>query len=125
MRPHKYFIAEPEAVTVFPDGRERCNKNAAGKREYLARTIEMWERQHSNCAICGHSMELRFAQFDHQAGRGHGGGCRDDRTIVNGQWNNAAVHGICNARKGSKRYHWVGKSYLPVPSKVVMAKEVE
>lgn len=123
MRARKYFIPEPEAVTVFPDGRERCNTNAAGKREYLARTVEMWERQHGNCAICGNSLELRFAQFDHQAGRGHGGGHRDDRTVVDGQWNNAAVHGLCNIRKASTRYTWIGKSYVPNPSRV-LAKEV-
>lgn len=123
-RPHKYFIAEPEAVTVFPDGRECCNKNAAGKREYLARTVELWERQEGLCPICGNWIELRFAQMDHQNGRGANGKHRDDRTIVNGKWHNSALHGICNTRKGSERYHWVGKSYQPVPSKVVIAKEV-
>jgi len=124
MRPHKYFTAEPEAVTTFPDGRERCNTNAAGKREYLARTVEMWERQNGLCAICGHPIELRYAQFDHQAGRGHGGGHRTDAVLdVEGNWINAAVHGICNIRKGSKRYHWLEEKYVPV-SKSHDVKEV-
>jgi hypothetical protein len=63
--------------------------------------------------------------MDHQDGRGHGGGIRDDRTIVNGEWHNAAVHGICNTRKGSKRYRWVNGKYVPVNnSQEVLTQEV-
>ena len=113
MRPHRYFKAEPEAVKTY-GLRQVCQGNAAGKREYKARTTEMWLRQEGICPICGKWMDQNEATPDHQEGRGHGGGFRDDRTIVDGEWHNAAVHGSCNTEKGSKRYHWVGKSYVPV-----------
>jgi hypothetical protein len=32
-----------------------------------------------------------------------GGGKRDDRIVVDGELQNAAVHGLCNSDRGSKR----------------------
>lgn len=121
-KPAKYFIPEPESVTTYPDGRQVCNDNAAGKREYKARTYKMEVRQGFRCAICeriaGSSM-----QFDHQDGRGHGGGFRDDRIEVDGKWFNAALCHRCNTEKGSKRYHWQNGKYVPV-SREVKHREV-
>jgi len=123
LRAHKYFKAEPESIKTYLGGREVCQGNAAGKREYLARTVEMWERQKGLCAICGNWIELRFAEFDHQNGRGLNGAHRDDRTVVGGNWHNAAVHHVCNIAKASKRYHWLEGKYVPV-SKSHDVKEV-
>jgi hypothetical protein len=52
--------------------------------------------------------------FEHQDGRGAGGGHRDDRIEIDGQWNNAAVDPDCNISKGSKRYTWFQGKYQPV-----------
>lgn len=114
MTPPKYYTAQPESVTNYPGGRQACNDSAAGKREYKARTVEMWERQNGICPICGNWIELRFATFDHQAGRGQGGGKRDDRILIEGEWQNAAVHYICNQKKGSQQYRWEFGKYVPV-----------
>jgi len=114
MKPAKYYVPEPESIHTYPDGRQVCSDTAAGKREYKARTVEMWERQEGLCAICGLWIELRLATFEHQDGRGNGGGFRDDRTTIDGEWHNAAVHGHCNTEKGSKRYQWVDGKYQPV-----------
>jgi hypothetical protein len=62
--------------------------------------------------------------MDHQGGRGSGGGIRDDRTVVDGEWHNAAVHGICNTRKGSKRYSWLNGKYVPVNNSQEVTQEV-
>lgn len=114
MRLRKYFVGEPEAVKTYGE-REVCQGNTAGKREYKARTTEMWLRQEGLCAICGKWVDQNAAESDHQDGRGYNGGHRDDRIVdENGNWRNAAVCHICNSEKASKRYHWVGKSYLPV-----------
>jgi hypothetical protein len=122
LRKHSYY---KEAFFKHRDGREVCNDTAAGKRDYTGRTVEMWERQDGKCAICGHWIELRYATFDHEEPRGMGGGSRDDRTVVNGEWHNAAAHGICNTRKGSKRYRWVNGKYVPVnKSQEVLTQEV-
>ena len=83
---------------------------------YRTRTYEMEVRQGFKCAICtrisGSSM-----QFDHQDGRGHGGGNRDDRIVDDqGNWLNAALCAACNTLKGSKRYHWKNGAYIPCQS---------
>lgn len=84
-------------------GREVCTKTAAGLREYCRRTEAMWERQRGLCSICGLPMRIEEATFEHDDGRGHGGGHRDDRIEVDGEPKNSAAHGICNVRKGSVR----------------------
>jgi hypothetical protein len=112
----KYFVALKPAVKVFPDGREVCNlKVKAGKQEYYQRTITMLQRQRFLCAMCHENMHPIWAEFDHEAGRGSGGGHRDDRIEVDGHWQNAALCRTCNSEKGSKRYHWVDGKYVPVP----------
>lgn len=105
-------------------GPEICDLDTAeGRRIYEARTNEMAELQNNRCAICGRPMFR--PQFDHAAGRGHGGGHRDDRT-VNSKGNriNAAVDGECNIAKGSKRYHWLNGKYLPRIAQEVPTQEV-
>ncbi len=92
---------------VFKDGRE-----IADTVTYNARTWEMGERQKNLCAICGDYMF--FPTFDHESGRGLGGGKRCDKILHDdGTWKNAAVCYPCNAAKGSKRYHWVDGAYIP------------
>jgi len=65
--------------------------------------MAMRERQSELCAICGLWMKEEETTFDHEDGRGIGGGHRDDRIEVDGEPQNAAVHLHCNVRKGSKR----------------------
>lgn len=101
-------------VKTYSDGREVCTGTAFGKREYKRRTEAMRERQGGRCAIGGEWLAVGEAQFDHEAGRGSGGGHRDDRIEIDGQWVNAAVCGECNGRKGSRRYEWRGGLYLPI-----------
>jgi len=104
-----------EPIQVFPDGREVCDLDTAkGRAEYANRLYEMEVRQYMRCAICEQMLYPRVLEFDHQDGRGHGGGHRDDRIIVNGQWHNAALCESCNTEKGSKRYHWIEGKYTPV-----------
>lgn len=104
-------------VRTYSDGREVCDKTVGGKYEYTRRTKAMARRQGFRCAIGGEHMEESDAQFEHEAGRGSGGGHRDDRIEVDGRWQNAAVCGSCNGEKGSKRYSWQEGLYLPCPSK--------
>ena len=97
-------------MKVFPDGREILDlKTTAGATEYQRRKLEMWERQGKRCAlqitdICK-QRQGRWpkdeTQFDHENGRG--GGKQDDRILVNGVPQNAAVCGWCNTAKGSRK----------------------
>jgi hypothetical protein len=86
-----------------PEGRQVCTKTVAGLREYRKRIEFMWERQDGLCALCGKPCRIAEATFDHEFGRGMGGGKRDDRLILDGRPLNAAVHFWCNAEKGSKQ----------------------
>lgn len=96
-----------DPVRVYLDGREVCDLTTAeGKREYAFRTGLMDIRQGRECAICLESFEFRTPTFDHEAGRGHGGGHRDDRIDIGGKWINAALCVPCQGLKGSKRYSW-------------------
>lgn len=96
-----------EIIAVeFPEGvsgREVCRKNGAGRREYRKRVELMHQRQLGLCAICGRPLRLDQATFDHERPRGLGGGFRDDRIEIDGEPINAAVHGLCNVQRGSKR----------------------
>jgi hypothetical protein len=124
MRPHKYYVPEAEAVKTYPDGREVCQGNAAGKREYDARRVELWMRQDGLDAITGEWVDVNVAEFDHQAGRGSNGGHRDDRIVdENGNWMNAMLSHKSNSLKGSTRYHWLNGKYVPV-SREVKQREV-
>lgn len=96
-----------DAVKVFPCGREVCDKTTSGLRLYRNRTLLMMIRQNYLCALCGMFMQSYEATFDHEDGRGMGGGKRDDRIEVDGKWKNAAVHGSCNGAKGSRKIPYV------------------
>lgn len=92
------------AVQTLRDGRERCLDNKSGRAEYRWRTMEMLERQGGMCCLCGLPLRPDGATFEHEFGRGMGGGKRDDRiTLPNGTQQNGAAHGHCNFRKGSRR----------------------
>lgn len=100
-----------EAIKVYPDGREVIDIDLiAGNAEYRRRTEEMAERQGHRCPLCNSIMSE--PTFDHEHSRG--GGRRDDRILVDGKWQNAAVCWICNGRKGSKHYTWEDGKYVPV-----------
>lgn len=112
----KYFKREKPAVKIFSDGREVCvTKTPAGKKEYRIRTMLMYERQGGLCAICRRPMDWLDMTFEHEAGRGHGGGHRDDRIFnEDGSWKNAAAHSLCNGLKSSRRFHWIDGLYMPL-----------
>src|SRR6266704_4988842 len=87
--------SKPVAVRVMKNGAEKCNLLCAeGRREYQRRTREMWERQEHMCCLqwhiksCPGRLNWADATFDHEVARGHGGGSRDDRILVNGKWLN-------------------------------------
>ena len=101
-----------EFSKIYADGREKLLDNAAGKRVYRARTLEMWERQKGLCAICANSIDETQATYDHERGRGLGGGNRDDRIIRDGEWMNAMLCMACQGVKGSRRYEWIVAEYV-------------
>lgn len=88
------------AVRVYPDGREVCQENYEGRREYSRRVKDMALRQRGLCCLCGEKMHPNDATFEHQRRRGMGAAWRDDRiTKDNEDWNGAA-HWVCNSEKG-------------------------
>ena len=96
-------------VKVYPDGREVCADTVAGKREYVARVARMVVRQKYRCCLqsyapmCPGYLHPDYATFEHEGGRGHGGGKRDDRTeLPDGTWLNGAAHADCNMWKASR-----------------------
>jgi hypothetical protein len=93
----------PEALIVFPDGREVCNqKIKEGRLLYTQRTFEMAGRQADRCADCRVSLHSTPPTFDHESARGMGGGKRDDRIWTeDGLPMNAALCGWCNTQRGS------------------------
>lgn len=114
----KLFKRKFEAVHVYPDGREVCSSNQKGYAEYIRRRDLMALRQKGLCDLCGEWMKPDDLTFDHEDGRGMGGGKsganRDDRIEipdVNGdlQPYNSAVHWVCNSKKSSVRL----KNYQP------------
>lgn len=100
----------PVSVYVYPDGREMCNfLTVAGRQSYRDRVTEMLERQRDVCCLsayapmCPGRLLRREATFEHEGGRGSGGGKRDDRTALpDGTWINGAAHWACNNWKGSR-----------------------
>ena len=88
--------------------REVCKDGIAGRREYKARTKAMAKRQGWICCLFGHAPMCRGRlsdwdlTFDHEFGRGMGGGKRDDRIEIDGKWINGAAHEACNNWKGSR-----------------------
>ncbi len=101
---------EQVAVRVMADGREVCNILCkAGMDEYMRRIRAMWERQNKRCCLeafvssCPGRLALADATYEHQDGRGHGGGHRDDRIEKDGKPYNGAAHRLCNSLKASRR----------------------
>ena len=91
-------------IKVYSDGREVIeNHKRKGRQEYRRRIKLMWERQNELCCICSQWLDLEQATFEHQDGRGMGGGHRDDRILKDGKPYNGAAHALCNAEKGSQR----------------------
>jgi hypothetical protein len=89
----------PEAVKVFPDGREKINHNCKEGRDlYQQRRREAWEKQDHICALCKRPIFWKDCTTDHIAPRGMGSGKIDDRAS-----NIQAVHIECNIKKGSRR----------------------
>jgi len=88
---------------TYPSVRQVCPKTPAGRREYQRRIEAMWKRQRGLCCLCGRPILLAESVFEHQDGRGHGGGNRDDRIEIDGKWINGAACWKCNSEKGSKR----------------------
>lgn len=97
-------------IRVLPDGREIVNTRCpSGMREYRGRVAEMVVRQGGRCCLeayapmCPGALRVAEATFEHEAGRGHGGGKRDDRmSLPDGTWINGAAHELCNEWKGSR-----------------------
>jgi hypothetical protein len=103
----RYDVILEGAVRVYPDGRQVCQDNAAGRREYAKRIEIMVQRQNFRCGCsltCKERLTMSNATFGHCDLRGAGGSTRDDRIEdENGEWMNAAETWDCNGKKGSKR----------------------
>ena len=89
------------AVRKYPDGREVCQDNPKGWREYKRRVEIMLGRQNWRCCLCEERLSLADATFEHQRRRGMGAAFRDDR-IYNerGEQVNGAACWVCNVEKG-------------------------
>src|ERR1700678_3088800 len=80
-----------EPVTVYLDGREVCDLTTAeGYRQYRRRIITMLQRQQYQCGLqisrmCPGFLPFESATFEHEDGRGSGGGHRDDRIEKDGK----------------------------------------
>lgn len=98
----RYTTILSGAVRVYPDGREICCENAAGRKEYGRRVQEMVQRQGFRCEACNRRLSLFGATFDHwPIKRRMGAAFRDDRVIdAEGNWINRAVHWACNSAAG-------------------------
>ena len=107
---------EPVVVRVMKDGREVVNLLCkAGRDEYARRVRVMWERQGKQCCLsgviewCPGRLALADACYEHQDGRGQGGGHRDDRIErpdpKTGEIRpyNGVAHWVCNSKKASIR----------------------
>lgn len=82
------------------DGREVCQENPAGFREYKRRVEVMVERQGRRCCLCNRRLSPGNATFEHQRRRGMHAAFRDDRIEKDGEEWNGAAHWICNSEKG-------------------------
>jgi hypothetical protein len=89
------------AVRVYRDGREVCNDNPKGWKEYRRRVEVMLQRQHWRCSLCGKRLRLADATFEHQRRRGlHGATRQDAIETPDGKPINSAAHWVCNVEKG-------------------------
>jgi hypothetical protein len=97
----RYTTILSGAVRVYPNGREVCQDNPAGRREYARRLQVMLQRQNFRCGLCRGRLTLAAATFHHDPKRKMGAAFRDDRiTDENGEERNSAAHWVCNSRKG-------------------------
>ena len=89
------------AVRVYPDGRQVCQDNFAGRREYLRRLEIMLTRQNFRCCLCGERIRAKQdATFEHSRRRGMGSAFRDDRVYdAEGRMLNGAAHWVCNGER--------------------------
>jgi hypothetical protein len=98
---YKYILP---GLRQYPDGRQVCEENAAGREIYKFRTEQMALRQDGKCAACGLPMVPKDTTFDHERPRGMGAAFRDDKLWdFDGSPMNRATHGWCNAKRGSRR----------------------
>src|SRR5579863_2920519 len=96
----RYTVVLNGAVRVYPDGREVCQDNPQGWREYKHRVEIMVARQNHRCCLCNRRLSAANATFEHQRRRGMHAAFRDDRIKKDGpEWNGAA-HWTCNGEKG-------------------------
>ena len=102
-----------EPIKIFNGGREVIDTNTTdGWKEYRQRVYDMLERQNGFCCLLGVApmctgiLTRREATFEHEYGRGMGGGKRDDRIEVDGVWQNGAAHEECNEWKSSRKIQY-------------------
>jgi hypothetical protein len=129
MSPHAFLTAPPfpkpkntrpqetenKAFRVMLDQREICRNEpiggtSEGRREYKRRIKLMLERQNGICCLavhlgcCAGPLRLEDSTFEHEHGRGLGGGKRDDRIeLPNGKWINGASCYRGNQMKGGNK----------------------
>ena len=97
----RYEVIMDGAVRVYPDGREVCQDNPQGWREYKRRVEVMVQRQDHRCSLCNRRLALAQATFEHQRRRGMHAAFRDDRIeLPDATWINGAAHWVCNGVKG-------------------------
>jgi len=97
----RYTTVLDGAVRVYPDGREVCQDNPQGRKEYQRRIEVMCIRQNWVCCLCPDKLRSIYdATFEHQRRRGMGAAFRDDRIEKDGKDWNGAAHWICNVEKG-------------------------
>lgn len=101
--PPKY-LNDDGSAQIFPDKREICTDTPQGRALYTSRIEQMVKRQNYRCCIGGEPMTVDKADFEHETGRGMGGGHRDDRIAdEDGKPINGAACRAHNSAKGSKR----------------------
>jgi hypothetical protein len=95
-----------KGVIRYPDGREKCDNTAAGRREYKHRTEEMRVRQQGRCSLgisplCWIAIAPGKGTFEHTVPKS--AGRVDDRIVDDaGNWLNSCACGPCNVEKGSR-----------------------
>lgn len=73
------------AIKVSKDGTRTILTGA----DYTAHKMKVWESQGRMCATCGLYVPFQKSELDHYAGRGIGGGKRndtDERNTVKHRW---------------------------------------
>lgn len=60
----RYTTILDGAVRVYKSGREVCQENAAGYREYTRRVQVMVQRQHFRCCLCNRRLSANNATLN-------------------------------------------------------------